>query len=493
MVRTVFLAAGLTLLAACGAPDLQPKSQPMALDVTASVALPASVTLSAAQWPSAAWWQRFGDAQLDRFVQRALADSPTLRLARARIDQANAMSAVAGAADEAHVDTAAGSSRQRFSAHGTTPQPVAGTWNFVTQATIGVQYELDFWGRNSKHLAAELDRQHAAEVDAAAARLILATSVVQAYIALGNIDDTIQLEQAQLQRQQAIATLVQSRQRAQLDSQVDVKQALSTIPLRRVAIATLQERRELLQHELAALQGIPAGSDFSMQPPSLRLPQQVTVPSTVPAELIGRRPDVVAQRWRVQASQHDIKVAQANFYPNINLSAFIGLQSLGFEHLDEYGNRIVGVGPALSLPLFDGGRRRAGLALQDAHYDAAVETYNSTVLAALRDVADQLSGLKWLATRLQEQRQALDTAQSTADLVRQRYRAGLGNYIQVLVAQDAVLQRRRVLQDLQSQALSLDAALSRALGGGQLDVAAPDTPALPIQQVESADHPSHAN
>jgi NodT family efflux transporter outer membrane factor (OMF) lipoprotein len=203
----------------------------------------------------------------------------------------------------------------------------------------------------------------------------------------------------------------------------------------------------------------------------MHLPERVTLPSVVPAELVGRRPDVVAQRWRVEAAGHDIAAAKASFYPNINLVASIGKQSLGFEHLGDASTRIFGVGPAISLPIFEGGRLRAGLALQNANYDVAVETYNSTVLTALRDVADQLSSMKWLQTRMEELQQAVSTAQDAADLVRQRYAVGLANHIQVLIAEDAVLQQRRALIDLQAHALSLDAALIRAIGGGLVPAA----------------------
>lgn len=433
--------------------------------------LPVSAVLSPAQWPATDWWRRYGDPQLNSLVDLALANNPGLRLAQARIDQAQSITALAGSASEPRADAAATSSRQHFSAHGTTPQPVAGTWNFVTQATIGVQYEFDFWGRNREALSGAIGREHASEIDAVAARLMLATAVVQTYIAIQNVDDEITVEEEQLSRQRDILSLTRRRAQAELDSQIDLKNSLSGIPLRQAAILVLQERRELLAHELMTLLGLPASAAFQIKRTTMEHPFNVVLPSTVPAELIGRRPDVVAQRWRVEAAGHDISAAKASFYPNINLMAMIGLQSLGFEHLDEYGNRIAGVGPAISLPIFDGGRLRAGLSLQNANYDAAIETYNNTVIAALRDVADQLSSMKWLHSHMEEQQQAVSLATEAAELVQQRYRAGLTNYIQVLIAEQTVLQQRRALVDLQAHALSLDAALSRSIGGGLLDPA----------------------
>ncbi|RYE99940.1 MAG: efflux transporter outer membrane subunit, partial [Oxalobacteraceae bacterium] len=218
----------------------------------------------------------------------------------------------------------------------------------------------------------------------------------------------------------------------------------------------------------ATLAGQPAQARVALQRAQLRLPDTVAMPSRLPAELLGRRPDVVAQRWRVEAAGHDIAVAKASFYPNIDLVGSAGLQSRGLDDIGDIGNRVFGVGPALSLPIFDGGRLRAGLALQDANYDAAVALYNTTVLAALHDVADQLASLRWLQERMHQQHEAFVDAVHAADLAQRRYAVGLSSQVQVLVAEAAKLQQTRVLNDLRARALSLDAALHRAIGGGQL-------------------------
>lgn len=462
-------------MAACG--DVTLRSKPIDVDHDAAYELPPSVTLSTAEWPTEDWWKRFNDPQLDGLLVRALQESPSIRLALAKIDQARAMSNLAGAALEPRMDGQAATTEQRFSSHGTTPKPVAGSWHYVTQGTLGVQYEFDFWGRNRETLAGALGRQHASEIDAAAARLILSTAVVQTYIALQNTDDEIAVEEDQLRRQLDILALTSKRVQAKMDTLIDLKQAQEGIPVRKGAIAALKEHRELLEHELAALVGSTATSPI-LAPPTLRLPTEVVLPSRLPAELIGRRPDVVALRWRIEASGHDIAAAKASYYPNINLVAFAGLQSLGLDNFLQTENRILGLGPAFSLPIFDGGRRDAQLTLQGASYDTMVETYNGTVLAALKDVADQLTSLKWLQARMSEQTQAVSTAQDAADLVRRRYAVGLATYVQVLMSEDAVLQQRRGLVDLQARALSLDVALCRAIGGGSLDAGSSAAPPL---------------
>jgi NodT family efflux transporter outer membrane factor (OMF) lipoprotein len=201
----------------------------------------------------------------------------------------------------------------------------------------------------------------------------------------------------------------------------------------------------------------------------LSLGQTLALPTSVPAELLGRRPDVVAQRWRVEASQQDIKAAKAQFYPNISLNAYVGSQSLGLDHWVQGGSAIAGIGPALSLPIFDGGRLRANLGARNAEHDIAVEQYNQTLVEAMRDVVDQITAQQWFDQQKAEQLEAVQTAQSAFDLALQRYHSGLTPYLQVLAAQTQLSAQQRQLIDLEVRALQLDANLARALGGGVLD------------------------
>jgi NodT family efflux transporter outer membrane factor (OMF) lipoprotein len=194
----------------------------------------------------------------------------------------------------------------------------------------------------------------------------------------------------------------------------------------------------------------------------------------LPSELIARRPDLVAQRWRVEAAAQDIKFAQTQFLPSFNLGALVGLQSLGFDRLLNGTSRMTGASSALSLPIFDGGRLRSNLAARNAEYDAAVEQYNLTLLEAVRDVASQLTSIAALDERAALQAEALAVAQQANDLAIQRYRAGVGNYLQVLATEVQVLAQSRASIDLDTRAFDLDIGLVRALGGGySLDAAAP--------------------
>jgi outer membrane protein TolC len=174
----------------------------------------------------------------------------------------------------------------------------------------------------------------------------------------------------------------------------------------------------------------------------------------------------VAQRWRVQAASGGIDAAKAQFYPDVNLAAFVGFQSLGTSGFLSLGNRTLGAGPALSLPLFDAGQRRANLAAADAQYDAAVEQYNQTLSDALREVVDQLSSFRSLSQQRDEQTQALAASRDAYDLAVLRYREGVGNYLQVLSAEAPLLAQQSLEVDLRTRALDLSINLVRALGGG---------------------------
>ncbi|WP_081499484.1 efflux transporter outer membrane subunit [Pseudomonas sp. GM18] len=469
------LAMMLVLLAGCSFSDLKPQSHLLAPTDVSETLADSAITLSPAAWPTENWWASFKDSQLDALIKEALANSPSLRSAAARVRQASALEAIEGAQLLPHVDAAMSSTRERFSSNGTTPAPVRGTWQNVNQATLNVGYELDFWGKNRSAVEAAVGRRHALEVDERAAALMLSASIVQAYIALQNTYEQMDVAQTLLAQQEQIEKLTRQRFVAELDTQIDIKQSQASLPASRANIAALKESIELNQNKLASLLGKGPDRGRTITRPHLQSSDTVALPTNLPAELIGHRPDVVAQRWRVEASSHEIDVAKARFYPNVNLTSFIGLQSLGFDTFSERSSRIVGFAPAISLPIFEGGRLRGNLDAQDAAYDLAVENYNQTVVDALRDIADQLSSLRWLKERLAQQNEAVATAQAAADLVNKRYAAGLATYLQVLATENSTLTETRQLVDLKSRALSLQANLSRALGGGYVpEIPAPE-------------------
>jgi NodT family efflux transporter outer membrane factor (OMF) lipoprotein len=423
------------------------------------------VPVAPGAWPAADWWRAFGDPQLDVLIDEALTDSPTLRIAEARTREALAFAAESKAALYPQIQGSFAATRERFAENGLTPPPAAGTWQTPLQLQATLAWEIDFWGKNRAAYESALGRARAAEVDAAAARLALSTAVAQAYVALERAYLLQDVARATLAEREHIYRLTRDRNAAGIDSRLELKQAETAIPAAREEIARLQETIDVTRNQIASLLGQGPDRGLAITRPTAATLPAVALPATVPAELLGRRPDLVAQRWRVEAASKDIAVAKAEFYPNVNLLAFIGLQSIGPAGFLTAASRTMGAGPAVTLPIFEGGRLRANLAGRDAGYDVAVEQYNRTLVDALRDVVDQLAAWRSVETQRAEQKTALTTAQEAYDLALLRYREGIGNYLQVLSAESP----------LRTRELASAIGLTRALGGG-IDIAAADAP-----------------
>lgn len=448
------------LLTGCASPgDVHPQSQAIA---------PAAVGLSAgAAMPTLrdTWWQSFNDPQLDTLVQRALADSPSLKAAATRVQKARAAAEAVGAADKPQVGLSADTTTQRFPEHGLYPPPYAG--GVYTSGNLQLQgsWELDFFGRNANALQAALGGQRAAEADAQAARVLLAANVARTYFQLARLQEQRAVAERILQQRSELLSLIQQRVQAGIDTAVELRQGEGALPELRQQIEALDEQSALARHALAALTA-QAPHALDSLAPRLQTVQAVALPASVPADLLGRRADIAAARERIEAATHDLQSARAQFYPSVNLVAFAGFNSFGLDKLLEYGSRTYGVGPAIHLPIFDAGRLRANYRGKAADLDAAVEQYNGAVLDAVRDVADQISSLQSIERQQREQTAAQASAESAYELALQRYRAGLGSYLTVLSAETNVLSQRRNAADLKARALDAQVALARALGGG---------------------------
>jgi len=190
------------------------------------------------------------------------------------------------------------------------------------------------------------------------------------------------------------------------------------------------------------------------------------LPAELPAELLGRRPDIAAARMRAEAADKRIDQARASFYPNVNLVAFVGYQSLNVSNLAKADSAIGSVGPAISLPIFDGGRLRGQLRSSEADQAEAVANYERTVVQALQEVADAALSQKALGGQIGRTDESVEAAREAWRIQNNRYEGGLATYLDVLSAEDSLLSTERALTDLQSRSFALDVALVKALGGG---------------------------
>jgi NodT family efflux transporter outer membrane factor (OMF) lipoprotein len=411
------------------------------------------------------WWRDFGDEELNRLVALALQDNPTLKLARARLARAQAVSEVANAASLPQVNGSFDATRQRYTANGAVPPPLAGSIRESGTLQLSASWELDFFGKNQAALDAALDAAQAARADADAAQLLLASNVARAYFQLARVNGQLVVAQRTLAQREESLRLTQDRVRAGLDTQLELRQGEGALPEARQQIEALQEQAALAGHALSALTG--QGNQPAVKSaPSLASVHNLSIPAELGADLLGQRADIEAARWRVEAAGHDVKNAKAQFYPNVNLVAFAGLSSIGLGRLFDAGSQQWGVGPAIRLPIFEAGRLRANLRGKTADVDAAIESYNATVLDAVRETADQIASSQSIARQQAEQRDAQAAAEGAYEIALQRYKAGLGTYLNVLSAESAVLNQRRLAVDLAALSLDTQVALVRALGGG---------------------------
>lgn len=456
-------AAGVIATGITGCADMSGITPSAVLRDAPSLGLPATSQASAVV--AAEWWREFGDEQLNQLVAQALQTSPSLKLAQARLARAQAVTEVADAATLPQLNGQLDATRQRYTKNGLVPAPLAGTIRETGTVQLNASWELDFFGRNRAALDAALGSVHAAEADAQAARVLLASNVARSYFQLVRLNEQVTVARRTLMQREETLKLVQDRVNAGLDTRLELRQSEGGLPEARLQLESLQEQMALTRNALGALVG-QANVALAAVPSAQSAIKNVASMVTIPADLLGRRADITAARWRVEASVKDVANAKTQFYPNINLVAFAGFSSIGLNRLTESGSQQWGVGPALRLPIFDAGRLRANLRGKTAELDAAVESYNAAVMDAVRDVADQVSSMQAIARQQTEQRAAQNAAEGAYEIAVQRYRAGLGNYLNVLSAETNVLAQRRSAVDLAARALDTQVTLIRALGGG---------------------------
>jgi NodT family efflux transporter outer membrane factor (OMF) lipoprotein len=350
-------------------------------------------------------------------------------------------------------------------------------WNDMGRTTLDFSWELDFWGKNRSALHAAVSEANAAEADAAGARLLLTTSVADAYVRLQYLFVRRDVAAQSLRNRQDSLRLVQRRFAQGLDAQVSIEEATAREDLATADLAEADEQIQLARNGIAALLGRGPDRGLDITRPTLSTRRAIGLPSTIQADLLGRKPEVVAARWRVEAAAKRIGVAEAAFYPDVNLTAFIGFESLGLSNLTASGSDVGGFGPAVHLPIFEGGRLRAHYRSARAEYDLAVANYDDALTQALRETADAARSLAALHDRLTATDAGLARSETAYALAKKRYDGGLSDFQSVLTAEDAWLQAQIADTAIHSRGYALDIALVKALGGGF------DAPTRPKEQV----------
>ncbi|GAA0316944.1 multidrug efflux MFS transporter outer membrane subunit VceC [Sphingomonas oligophenolica] len=453
------------MLSACASvPKLGPAPAVAAPDHYASnVSLVSTVP---AAWPESGWWQAYGDPQLDALIGEALASSPDMAVAAARVREAEGYAQQAGAARLPILDVSGSASEAKQSYNNGIPAAfVPKGWNDTGKVSANLDFDLDLWGSNRAAYAAARSEAEAAQLDYAQASLVLSTDIADAYADLARLFAERSVQATALQVRQQTEKLTADRVASGLDTQAELKQASAAVPTARADVSATDEQIALTRNRLAALLGAGPDRGLAITAPAVSITSR-GIPQDVTTDLIGHRPDVVAARARVEAEASRIKVARAAFYPSVKLSAVIGFQSLGLSNLLKGGSSFGSAGPAISLPIFRGGELQGKYRNARATYDESVAHYDRTVTDAYRAVADAVVSQRALGVRLADSELALTDSQAAYSVARQRYEGGLSTFLDVLTAQDRALQALRTVADLKARAFTLDVALVRALGGG---------------------------
>ncbi len=420
-----------------------------------------------ADWPADHWWDQFGDPQLSTLIMEALAGASDMRIAEARFAEARAEVGGARAALLPSLSVGGTAVEVRPSYNSILPSnAVPHGWHDIEQTSLNAGWNLDFWGKNRAALHSAEAQAQAAQAESQAARLSVSTGIAASYADLASLYRERDAAADARTVRGKTADLLAERQRQGLENEGAVARARSGEDQADAELAAIDEQIAIVRNQIAALMGAGPDRGLAINRPLLPPPTSFGLPSSLPVELLGRRPDVVAARFRVEAAAQHIKQAKAGFYPNVDLMALIGYQSLGLSNLFLSGSRIGAVGPAVSLPIFDGGRLRAQYRGAEADYDEAVASYDGALTQALREVADAAASSRALDTRLERSRAAEADAETAWTIANNRYRGGLATYLDVLTAEDALIETRRTVASLEARAFTLDIALIRALGGG---------------------------
>ena len=455
----------VTIMAGCATLP-PPAARPV---MAAASAYPAAKSLTAAvgEWPSDQWWQVYNDPQLTALIEEGLAHAPDMSIAADRFARAKADSNEAKGRQAPSLDASGqlGGTKQTYNYIFPAFAVPRGVKNY-SQAYLDLSWNIDFWGRTRAAIrTARLDAA-AAAAEAADTRLVLSTGIASAYADLARLNAELDSAEDAVDVRERTADLMRGRFAKGLEDNGAVERAESGLSSAQADVAELTENINLTRTRIAVLIGAGPDRGLAIRRPTIPAVRSFGLPANLPLHLVGRRPDIIVAREHARAAASRIGEAKAAFYPDINLSAQIGLEALGIGNLVKSGSDYGTAGPAVSLPIFDGGQLAGRYRAAEADYRIAVAQYDSALSEALREVADAATSERALATRLDRSRSAERSATAGWKTAENRYKGGLATYLDVLTAEYSLIASRRAVAALESRAFALDISLTRALGGG---------------------------
>jgi NodT family efflux transporter outer membrane factor (OMF) lipoprotein len=419
------------------------------------------------QTPRGNWWEIYDDPQLNALETQIGSANQTLKIAEANYREARAAIRFNRSFEAPTIGVTPSISTVRDSANQPYfPSTLAnnGTGDFILP--VDLSWEIDLWGRIRRAVTAAKAQTQASAADMASVQLSLQADLAFNYFELRSADAEKRLLEDTVQAYRKALDLTQYRYQGGAAPRSDVAQARTQLEDAQVLNTDITVQRAQFEHAIAILIGKPP-ANFSL-PPSpidLQTPAIPGVPEVLPAELLERRPDISASERRMAAANEQIGIAQAAYYPTLDLSALVGFQATSAADWFNWPSRFWAVGPSFSETLFDAGRRRATKESAIANYDANVANYRQTTLTAFQQVEDNLAVLRILAGESQQQRDATAAAEEALRLFQNRYAGGVDTYLQVVTSQTTALSNERNDIDIRRRQLDASVLLIKALGG----------------------------
>ena len=472
MKRTLIIFSS-TLLLLSGCVSLSEKEQrahlmqPSSLQESVQDSL-ASGYFQEGAWPDKEWWQTFSSDELNALMAETLQANPTLLSVKYRVEQARQETKIAKAPLFPFLFFDYSENWGYLSQNGlyralNPDVPLNGN---LLDLSLAFTYEFDFWGKNANLFHAALGREKAETAEDSEATLLISTAVAQAFFAL----------KVQLGKKELLTSLLEVKQDIYDLQRLLRDHALSSelIPLFgdeevleiKKQVIGIEEEIAVTKHQINALAGRSPDTSIPIRSSLPLFPEKIALPTNLSIDLLARRPDLMAQIWRVEALAHEVGAAKADFYPNINLTALAGLEAFGFANLFKGSSKTGSLQPAIHLPIFTAGSIKANVRAKKAAFDAAVYEYNNQLLQAAKEVADLLVMTRAVHEKKQQQEQIIESAAKRLDITAINLSKGLDNQIQVYMRKQEVLVKKLQLLDLVYTQFALYIRLMKAMGGG---------------------------
>jgi NodT family efflux transporter outer membrane factor (OMF) lipoprotein len=427
----------------------------------------ADVPLSPTAWPAEDWWIGFGDPQLTALINEALRNNPSLDEVEARARQAQAVADGADANRRPRVDLNSEIAGAELSKKDPLyPEYVLGQFGWLKSATMNFSWDLDLWGGKRDAWEAALGRSRAAQIDAYGTRIQLSVNVARAYVRLGYAFSQQDVAAAELERAGKTLAVVHRMFAGGLGTRQQQSLADSQVASAEQQKSQADRAIDAARSSLSVLVGQGPDRGLAITRPHLLDPVGIALPDTLSVDLIGRRADLVAARWQVEAASKNIKATKTEFLPNVSLGAMAGFLTVGSANLFQLPARTYSAGPALTLPIFDGGRLRAKLGSDDAAYDQMVARYNGLLIAALNDATDTLSALSSVRKQIALEKRAQQDALKSWEDAMSEYKGGVSGPLTPLISRQQLLIADQRTALLESEEADISVRLIEALGGG---------------------------